>query len=91
MDELKRVLEENPKAKEEFDTIIEVLNAGATGEIKRLLEYIEELEEMIEQQEDRATILQRIDEHNGWTMWMHADGLLKEDETWWEGMLEGWL
>jgi hypothetical protein len=41
-------MDENPKVKEEFDTIIEVLNAGATGEIKRLLDHIAILEDMIE-------------------------------------------
>ena len=86
--ELKKLFEENPKAKEEFDTIIDVLSAGATGEIERLLRYIEELEEMIEEGADRATLLQRIDEHNGWTMWMHADGYLSGDETWWESVLQ---
>ena len=89
MEELNKLLEENPKAKEEFDTIIEVLNLGTIGEIKRLLNYIEVLEDMIEANEDRSELLHTIDEHNCWTQWMRADGLLRKDETWWENVLEG--
>ena len=88
MNELKKMLAENAQAKEEFENIIEVLNLGATGEIKRLLRHIEQLEEMIENGESREEILKVIDAFNGWTQWMRADGLLKEDETWWESIVE---
>ena len=40
MNELKKILAENPQAKEEFENIVEVLNLGATGEIKRLVRHI---------------------------------------------------
>ena len=82
MNELKKILAENPQAKEEFENIVEVLNLGATGEIKRLVRHIEQLEEMIEEGESREEMLKVIDNFNGWTQWMRADGLLEEDETW---------
>ena len=91
MNELKKILEENPRAKEEFDNVIEVLNDGAVGEIKRLLDHIHALEDMIEHNDNREEMLKEIDNFNGWTMWFRADGILEEDETWWENVLEGCL
>ena len=87
MDELKRVLEENPKAKEEFDNIIEILNTGSIGQIKMWIEYANELEEMIEENVSREDMLQTIDNFNHLTEQMQHRGLLKENETWWESVL----
>ena len=91
MDELKRLLDENPKAKEEFDNIVTTLSDGATGQIKRLLDHINTLEDMIEYNDSREEMLKKIDSFNGWTAWFRADGILEEEETWWENALEGRL
>jgi hypothetical protein len=32
-----------------------------------------------------------MDNFNGWTMWFREDGILEEEETWWENALEGCL
>lgn len=87
MSKLQELLAQHPEEKEEFDFIFQNLNEFSTNEIKRLLEYIAVLEEMIEKKEDRAEILQTIDAYNGWTKWMRADGYLDEDTEWWETVL----
>lgn len=87
MDELKRLLQENPKAKEEFDNIIEILNMGSIEQIKMWIEYANELEEMIEANVSRKDMLQTIDNFNHLTEQMRYSGSLKEDETWWESVL----
>lgn len=91
MDELKKLLEKNPKAKEEFDNIVTTLSDRATGQIKRLLGYIGTLEDMIEHNDSREEMLKKIDSFNGWTVWFREDGILEEEETWWENALEGYL
>lgn len=80
---LQEVLKNNPDAKEEFD----ILQEFGVSEIKRLLNYITVLEDMIESKAERAEILQIIDEHNGWTKWLRADGHLDENTEWWETVL----
>ena len=88
---LQKLLEQYPEAKEEFDNIITALSDGASGEIKRLLDHINTLEDMIEHNDGREDMLKEIDSFNGWTMWFRADGILEEEETWWENALEGYL
>ena len=80
---LAELLEQYPEAKEQFD----MLQEFSVSEIKRLLQYIAVLEDMIEDNTERAEMLQVIDDHNGWTMWMRADGYLDEDTEWWETVL----
>lgn len=72
----------------ELENMVEVLSLCATREIDRLACHIEQLERMIEKGESREEMLKVIDEFNGWTLWMRADGLLEDDETWWEDVLE---
>jgi hypothetical protein len=82
MSELERLLKENPEAKEEFDSIIEMLNLGSTEQIKMWINYAERLEDMIENKVDRIAMLEEIDRFNQYTERMHADGILPEYLTW---------
>ena len=87
MSKLQELLAQHPEEKEEFELVLQNLSEFGANEIERLLEYIVVLEEMIENKEDRAEILQIIDEHNGWTEQMKADGFLDSDTEWWETIL----
>ena len=87
MKKLKELLEKYPEAKEEFDTIIEVLNVGSNEQIKMWIEYANELEEMIEANESREEMLKRIDRFNCLTEQLRASGHLDEDTEWWETVL----
>ena len=84
MEKLKKLLEQHPEAKEEFDTIIEVLNKSNTEHLKMWIGYANELEEMIEANESREEMLKRIDSFYCLTEQLRADGLLDEDTGWWE-------
>lgn len=91
MSKLMKLLEKFPEEKEEFDTIVDILNTGSVGQIRELLDYIVELETMIEEDISREEMLQVIDCYNHYTEQMQYQGLLQKDETWWEGVKEGWL
>lgn len=91
MSKLQALLAQYPEEKEEFDLIIDILNTGGVEQIKELLDYIAELETMIEEDINREEMLQVIDCHNHYTEQMQYQGLLQEDETWWENVKEGWL
>lgn len=82
MNKLMELLAEHPEEKEEFDTIIELLNTGSIGQIKMWMHHAENLEEMIEQKVDRVEMLEYIDEFNHWTEMMQWDGTLPEGVTW---------
>ena len=82
MNKLMELLAEHPEEKEEFDTIIELLNIGSVEQIKMWMNHVERLEEMIEQKVDRVEILEYIDEFNHWTEMMQWDGTLPEGVTW---------
>ena len=84
MSKLMELLEKHPEEKEEFDTIIEVLNVGSNEQIKMWIEYANELEEMIEANESREEMLKRIDSFNCLTESLRASGYLDEDTQWWE-------
>lgn len=91
MSKLQALLAQHPEEKEEFDVIVDILNTGSIEQIKMLLDYIAELEDMIEQGTSREEMLQAIDWHNHYTEQMQYQGLLEEDETWWESVIEGQL
>ena len=82
MNKLMELLAQHPEEKEEFDTIIEILNTGSNGQIKMWMHYAESLEDMIEQKVDRVEMLEYIDQFNHWTELMHGDGTLPEGVTW---------
>lgn len=84
MSKLMELLEKHPEEKEEFDTIIEVLNAGSNEEIKMWIEYANDLEKMIEEKASIEKMLERIDKFYCLTEQLRADGLLDEDTEWWE-------
>ena len=81
MSKLMELLEKHPEEKEEFDTIIEVLNVGSSEQIKMWIEYVNDLEKMIEE------MLERIDKFYCLTEQLRADGLLDEDTEWWETVI----
>ena len=74
MSKLMELLEKHPEEKEEFDTIIEVLNVGSNEEIKMWIGYANELEEMVESNESREEMLKRIDRFNCLTEQLRARG-----------------
>lgn len=82
MNKLMELLAQHPEEKEEFDTIIEVLNIGSTEQIKMWMKHAERLEDMIEEKIDRVEMLEYIDWFNHWTEMMHMDGTLPENVTW---------
>lgn len=82
MNKLMELLAQHPEEKEEFDTIIELLNTGSVEQIKMWMKHAERLEAMIEQKVDRVEILEYIDEFNHWTEMMWHDGTLPEGITW---------
>lgn len=84
MSKLMELLEKHPEEKEEFDTIIEVLNVGSNEQIKMWIEYVNDLEKMIEEKASIEEMLERIDKFYCLTEQLRADGLLDEDTEWWE-------
>lgn len=82
MNKLMELLAQHPEEKEEFDTIIELLNTGSVEQIKMWMRHAERLEDMIEEKVDRVEMLEYIDEFNHWTELMHSDGTLPEGVTW---------
>ena len=87
MSKLMELLERHPEEKEEFETIVDILNIGSNEQIKMWIEYANELEEMIEANESREEILKVIDNFNCLTEQLRADGRLDEDTEWWETVL----
>lgn len=84
MSKLMELLEKHSEEKEEFDTIIEVLNVGSSEQIKMWIEYVNDLERMIEEKASIEEMLERIDSFYCLTEQLRADGLLDEDTEWWE-------
>lgn len=82
MNKLMELLAQHPEEKEEFDTIIKILNTGSVEQIKMWMRHAERLEDMIEEKVDRVEILEYIDEFNHWTEMMRYDGTLPEGVTW---------
>ena len=84
MSKLMELLEKYPEEKEEFDTIIEVLNVSSSEQIKMWIEYVNDLEKMIEEKASIEEMLERIDKFYCLTEQLRADGHLDEDTEWWE-------
>lgn len=82
MNKLMELLARHPEEKEEFDTIIELLNIGSVEQIKMWMRHAERLEDMIEEKVDRVEMLEYIDEFNHWTEMMQWDGTLPDGVTW---------
>ena len=87
MSKLQALLAQYPEEKEEFDLIIDMLNAGSVEQIKMWIEYVNVLEEMIEANESREEMLKIIDDFNCLTEQLRANGYLDEDTEWWETVL----
>ena len=87
MSKLQALLAQYPEEKEEFDLIVDMLNAGSVEQIKMWIEYANVLEEMIEANESREEMLKIIDDFNCLTERLRADGYLDEDTEWWETVL----
>lgn len=85
---LKELLEQNPEAKKEYELQIKGLEQLGIALIREQANYISSLEEMIEENVCREEILQTIDFHNHYTERMQYEGLLEQDETWWEQVME---
>lgn len=84
---LKELLEQYPEAKEEYELQLETLSGLGTCIIEEQGKYIDVLEGMIEEGEDREEILKVIDDRNQWTVRLRMDGVLGNDIEWWETVL----
>ena len=84
---LKELLEKYPEAKKEYEDQINCLSHAGLVIIEEQSKWIEELEDMIEDDVDREEILKAIDARYWYTARMQEEGILSEDTKWWETVL----
>lgn len=84
---LKELLEKYPEAKKEYEDQISCLSHAGMVVIEEQSRWIEELEDMIEDNVNREEILKAIDARYWYTVRMQDEGILDEDTEWWETVL----
>ena len=84
---LKELLEQYPEAKKEYETQIECLSNAGMVIIEEQAKWIEKLEDMIIGGDSRKEMLIEIDDRYWYTIRMQDEGLLNEDENWYDDYL----
>lgn len=85
---LKELLEQHPEAKKEYETQIECLNHAGVVIIEEQAKWIEKLEDMIIMEASREVMLMEIDNRYWYTIRMQEEGLLRDNENWYDQYLE---
>ena len=80
---LHQLMEQDPEIRKEVRELVEINNIPW----KDMASYLKRLEDMIEHNASRRELLEVIDNHYGLTMWFRADGLIEEDEHWYDDFL----
>lgn len=84
---LQELLEQHPEAKEEYKVQLECLSHAGLAVIEEQAKWIEKLENMIIMDDSRKEMLIEIDLRYWYTIRMQDEGLLTEDEHWYDQYL----
>ena len=81
---LQELLEKYPEAKKEYEVQMECLSNAGVAVIEEQARWIEKLEDMIINGDSRKEMLMEIDSRYWYTIRMQDEGLLNEDEYWYD-------
>ena len=85
---LKELLEQYPEAKKEYEIQLECLSHAGMVLIEEQAKWIEKLEDMIINGDSREEMLMEIDNRYWYTIRMQDEGLLKDNENWYDQYLD---